>query len=46
MAWPTQPGQSIWKAQAITTWPRCAPRSSGVDVFSHFGMRQGDANAG
>lgn len=34
------------KAQATTTWPRCAPRSSGVGVFSHSEMRQGDASAG
>lgn len=35
MACATQPGHGIWKAQATTTRPRCASRSTGAEVFSH-----------
>jgi hypothetical protein len=36
----------VWKAQATTTWPRCASRSMGAGVFSHAEMRHGGAMTG
>jgi hypothetical protein len=44
MARATQPGQSIWKAQATMTRPRCSARRIGAELFTHSDMYPSGAN--